>query len=99
MRNLREDEDSGDFESGSPPPGPPRELEELLRTPTADMRWIMAGLLQKNGEEAAMMIRGKKPEIDVVIVSPGNKVSGFDAKRIVVHVDKSGNVCRIPKVG
>lgn len=97
---MKEDEDSGDFNSASPPPGPP--LENLmLRTPTADMRWIMASMLQKDGHEAVEIIKKKMTKVDeVVIVNQNDMVTqDYKSNRIRVFVDEEGRVSKVPKIG
>ena len=97
---MKEDEDSGDFNSASPPPGPP--LENLmLRTPTADMRWSMASMLQKDGHEAVEIIKKKMTKVDeVVIVNQNDMVTqDYKSNRIRVFVDEEGRVSKVPKIG
>ena len=74
-----------------------------MRTPTADMRWILASLLGKDGETAKEMIVQKMPSLaEIKIVQEddaANSQGPFNSKRVKLYVDKDGNVCKIPKVG
>ncbi|EES04409.1 hypothetical protein BDA96_04G024600 [Sorghum bicolor] len=50
--------------------------------------------------QAAQTIAHERPDVAVEVLPPGSYViPGYNGKRVRVHIDDSGNVSEIPKIG